>query len=111
MSLFRSAYSDGDRLEIAGSPVRLKVHARARRVHIALRFGAATGVRLDVEDDGAGFDVEATQADPRRGIGLRNMRERLGAIDGQLDVRSGAGRTTITAEVPAASARAEGATA
>ncbi len=86
-------------------------HARARRVHIVLRFDAATGVRLDVEDDGAGFDVEATQADPRRGIGLRNMRERLGAIDGQLHMRSGAGRTTITAEVPAASARAEGASA
>lgn len=34
MSLFRSPYADGDRLEIAGSPVRLKVHARARRVSL-----------------------------------------------------------------------------
>lgn len=34
MSLFRSAYCDGDRLEIDGSPVRLKVHARARRVSL-----------------------------------------------------------------------------
>ncbi|MDQ8002573.1 MAG: histidine kinase, partial [Pseudomonadota bacterium] len=83
-------------------------HARARQVRIALRFEPAAGVRLTIEDDGAGFDVEATQADPRRGIGLRNMRERLGAIGGLLDVRSGAGRTTITAEVPAASARAQG---
>ncbi|MFT4266677.1 MAG: cache domain-containing protein [Xenophilus sp.] len=73
-------------------------HARARRVALALRFDGGS-VRLDVQDDGAGFDVEATQADPRRGLGLRNMRERMESIGGRLLLRSGAGRTTVTAEV------------
>ncbi len=36
MSLFGSAFADGDRLEVAGAVVRLKVHARARRVSLRL---------------------------------------------------------------------------
>jgi len=36
MSLFGRALSDGDRLEVAGAIVRLKVHARARRVSLRL---------------------------------------------------------------------------
>ncbi len=36
MSLFGRAFSDGDRLEVAGAVVRLKVHARARRVSLRL---------------------------------------------------------------------------
>ena len=36
MSLFGRAFRDGDRLEVAGAIVRLKVHARARRVSLRL---------------------------------------------------------------------------
>src|SRR5580692_10282696 len=40
MGLFRSAkYADGDRIEVAGAPVVLRVSARARRV--SLRLDAA----------------------------------------------------------------------
>ncbi len=81
-------------------------HARAHRVRIALGFGR-DAVRLEVGDDGQGFDIEAMQLDPQRGIGLRNMRERMGAIDGRLTMRSGKGATTILAEVPARHARPE----
>ena len=36
MSLFGRSYSDGDRLEVAGTPVTLKVNRRARRVSLRL---------------------------------------------------------------------------
>ncbi|HEY9219190.1 MAG TPA: metal-dependent hydrolase, partial [Phenylobacterium sp.] len=36
MSVFGRALADGDRLELAGFVVRLKVHRRARRVSIRL---------------------------------------------------------------------------
>lgn len=36
MSLFGRAFADGDRLEVAGAVVRLKIHRRARRVSLRL---------------------------------------------------------------------------
>jgi predicted metal-dependent hydrolase len=36
MSLFGRTFADGDRLEVAGAVVRLKVHSRARRVSLRL---------------------------------------------------------------------------
>jgi two-component system NarL family sensor kinase len=62
-------------------------HAHAAQVRLALRF-ERDGVTLSVEDDGRGFDLQAVQFDPHRGIGLRNMRERLASIDGQFEVTS-----------------------
>ena len=84
----------------------VRKHANAQRVHIALAFDDKDGVRLEVSDDGTGFDIEAVQLDPRRGIGLRNMRERMEAIGGQLTMCSNEGRTSIEAEVPVRNARA-----
>ena len=84
----------------------VRKHAEAHRVHISLGF-TDHAVRLEVSDDGVGFDVEAMQLDPRHGIGLRNMRERIEAIGGRLAMRSGRGHTSIVAEVPARSARPE----
>jgi two-component system NarL family sensor kinase len=78
----------------------VRKHARARQVRIALDF-EPRGVRLEVNDDGVGFDLAATQLDPRRGIGLRNMRERIVAIGGRLDLHSGSKGTAIVAFVPA----------
>ena len=36
MSIFGRSLADGDRLEVAGATVRLKVHARARRISLRL---------------------------------------------------------------------------
>ncbi|CAG1013171.1 two-component system, NarL family, sensor kinase [Burkholderiaceae bacterium] len=80
----------------------IEKHARASRVGISLVFGKR-GLRLRIADDGSGFDVEAVRLHPKRGIGLRNMRERLASIDGNLIVQSAPGRTHVIAEVPAAS--------
>ncbi|MFH0130138.1 cache domain-containing protein [Variovorax sp. VaC1] len=85
----------------------VRKHAQARHVHVALGFDEEEGVRLEVSDDGIGFDIEAVQLDPRRGIGLRNMRERMESIGGRLTMCSNDGRTSILAEVPARSAKPE----
>jgi signal transduction histidine kinase len=74
----------------------VRKHAKASRVGIELAYGTA-GVRLEVTDDGAGFDPETAS-----GFGLRGMRERAAQVDGTLDVRSAPGAgTSITVEVPA----------
>jgi two-component system NarL family sensor kinase len=80
-------------------------HAQASQVTLALAFGRAS-VRLTVQDDGRGFDEAALSLDPRRGIGLRNMRERMDAIGGTLGVQAGEGGTRIVAAAPVTIARA-----
>jgi signal transduction histidine kinase len=47
-------------------------------------------LRFDVEDDGAGFDIELTP----RGSGLRNMADRLDALGGGCEIDSAPGRGT-----------------
>lgn len=75
-------------------------HAAARRV--TLRLDAAPGlVRLIIEDDGRGFDVDGAQESGDRRFGLVGMRERLRLLRGSLRVESAPGAgTRITAEVP-----------
>ena len=51
-----------------------------------------------IEDDGRGFEPDASRGD---GIGLLGMRERVALHDGRLTVESGlGGGTTIAIEVP-----------
>ena len=75
-------------------------HAGASRVAVRLVF-SAVGVELSVTDNGRGFDTAAVLADPHRGIGLRNMRERLASIDGHLLLQSRPGATLVRATVSA----------
>jgi signal transduction histidine kinase len=57
-------------------------------------------VRLEVADDGAGFDLAGTLRATRR-LGLRSMRERAAALGGSLHIDTAPGRgTTVVAEVP-----------
>lgn len=55
------------------------------------------GLRLQIADDGRGFDPAAVQ----RGIGMHSMTERVEALGGALEIRStpGAG-TVISATLP-----------
>lgn len=77
-------------------------HAHARHVTLALRpFGR--GARLEVRDDGRGFDPTAPRpADAPGGYGLIAMRERIEALAGDLVIESRPGHgTAVRAEVPA----------
>jgi len=69
-------------------------HAFAREVRMSLHADVH-GLRLSVADDGRGFDVDAVQLDPNRGIGLRNMRERVEAIGGELFLLSSGSQGTL----------------
>jgi signal transduction histidine kinase len=73
--------------------VRRHAGTTAARVVLSYRDNA---VRLEVSDDGTGFDPELATA----GYGLRGMRARVSDIGGELTVRSAPGKgTTVTAEV------------
>ena len=73
-------------------------HAAARRVSVSLD-GNDDEIRLDVSDDGVGFDPDDAMKGP--GLGLIGMRERLMAVGGDCTIssRCGAG-TRILAHVP-----------
>jgi signal transduction histidine kinase len=74
-------------------------HARAHHVQVALTHDG-TAIRLQVEDDGAGFDPGA-QGRLSQGLGLTGMRERLELVHGRLEIASSPGRgTRLAATVP-----------
>ena len=54
-------------------------------------------LRLEVRDDGAGFDPD----DVAGGVGFTSMRDRLAAVSGELAISSSPGRgTRVTATIP-----------
>jgi PAS domain S-box-containing protein len=80
-------------------------HGEAR--HCGVRLWETDGwIHLVVEDDGAGFDVEATKRG--HGIGLISMEERISLVDGVLSIRSQPQYgTNIYARVPLVQDEAE----
>ena len=53
----------------------VRKHAAAQHVTVHLHFTAAT-IRLEVVDDGVGFDLEAVRSEGRGSGGLRSIAER-----------------------------------
>lgn len=77
-------------------------HAQAENVAITLEFGSER-VRLQISDDGQGFDVAATPSGDGRHLGVLSMRERAAEIGGTMDIRSSVGSgTQVTVLVPRA---------
>jgi signal transduction histidine kinase/ligand-binding sensor domain-containing protein len=74
-------------------------HAAARQVRLALTLDP-NGFRLEIADDGQGFDPSqchspaASPADPDQANGLENMRRRLQEIGGTCEIQSEPGRGT-----------------
>jgi signal transduction histidine kinase len=67
------------------------VQKYAKATQVIVRLREADGqLRVEVEDDGAGFDVATVQ----RGAGLTNMEDRLDALGGALAVHSSRGHGT-----------------
>jgi signal transduction histidine kinase len=81
-------------------------HAAARTVDVALSFPDSS-VRLVVEDDGRGFDVDHVPGPTREGrLGLYGMRERATLLGGRLQIATIPGRgTRVVAELPLTEAR------
>lgn len=75
-------------------------HSRARSVWV--RFESdGTADSVIVEDDGCGFDVQATREDGTPHFGLQTMAERAQAAGGRLMIHSEIGRgTMVVVEIP-----------
>ena len=77
-------------------------HSGGTRMRVTLTYGAGE-VRLDVVDNGHGFDTEA-QAEQPAGLGhlgLDAMRSRAAELGGKLEIESApGGPTALTVAVP-----------
>ncbi len=70
-------------------------HASARRAQVRLNYEAGQA-RLEVEDDGIGFDAAAVTANPERPAwGLMGMQERVALMGGQFRLTSERGQGTL----------------
>jgi len=77
-------------------------HARAPHVWIRLKR-EGDFIRMEVADDGLGFDVQAVEAnyEQRGSLGMLNLRERAELVNGLLRIDSAKGRgTRVSITVP-----------
>jgi len=73
-------------------------HSGARHCTVTLQ-GSADALKLEVIDDGHGFDAAAMRK--KRGLGLISMEERLKLVNGELVVESNVGAgTAVRGSVP-----------
>lgn len=74
----------------------IRKHAQAQSVTVSMRFTATT-LRLEVSDDGVGFDLSAVRAQGRGSGGLRSIAERTARLGAQLtwDTAPGKGTSLI----------------
>jgi signal transduction histidine kinase len=79
-------------------------HSNAQIVSIILERDD-NRVRVTIEDDGVGFDVEKMMSSPveNRRLGLMSMQERVQMVGGEFKLDSGAAGTTIVVTIPLAS--------
>ena len=85
----------------------VRQHSKATHVQVTLAR-SDDEIRLDVVDDGVGFDTQAVPALPTLdgGYGLRAMRERLAELGGGLDVESEpGGGTALSVHIPVGGTR------
>jgi signal transduction histidine kinase len=90
-----------------GALANVREHSGSTRAAVTLTY-LGDEVRLDVADDGGGFDPAAPGPGGDRGHGLPAMRARVGQLGGALTVESAPGDGTVvsvavpvTVEVPA----------
>ncbi len=76
-------------------------HADASMVHVTLT-GENTTVQLTISDNGRGFNTALIAQNPKRGIGLRNIHERVDAVGGSLLLSSSPQGTQLIATLPIA---------
>ena len=76
-------------------------HSEAKDVTVDLRFDP-TEVRLKVQDDGMGFDINEVKANHQGGsFGLLGMEQRVSLLGGTFAIKSRKGRgTTVEVQVP-----------
>ena len=78
-------------------------HSGSRTASIRIERQPAE-IRMEVQDTGTGIGADALQAATGGavGVGIAGMRERVGQLGGRLEIKTGAGGTTVIAVLPAA---------
>ena len=75
-------------------------HAQASRVSVLIER-RPDEVRLIIEDDGCGFDLDEVRRHSARGMGLAGMHERAASIGAGFQIESAAGQgTTLFVRAP-----------
>ncbi len=74
-------------------------HAKAYKASVHLA-GTTSCIKLEILDDGIGFDKDLILNSPGRGIGLRNIEQRIESVGGQLTITSSSSGTCVVATVP-----------
>ena len=77
----------------------IRRHADASMVHLTLT-GEPASVRLTISDNGRGFNTDLVAQNPKRGIGLHNIHERVDAVGGTLMLTSSSDGTQLIATLP-----------
>ena len=78
-------------------------HAHAAHIWVRLKLARPDVALLEIEDDGAGFDLGAVSTDYeyRGSLGMINMRERAELIEGQVEIHTTKGKgTTVRLWIP-----------
>jgi signal transduction histidine kinase/CheY-like chemotaxis protein len=77
-------------------------HAHCRRLSVTLAVENDQWLRLEVTDDGQGFEPgQSLNQNQRRGLGLTSIQERVDSVGGQLTVTSAPGQgTKLYAQLP-----------
>ena len=77
------------------------VHRHAESTAAAVRLAVSEeNIKLEIEDDGKGFDRIEPGETLKSGVGLLGMRERASQLGGSLVIDSRAGRTVIGVSLP-----------
>lgn len=73
-------------------------HSNATKIDLKIEL-KGQWLLLEVGDNGQGFDIKNSERHSS-GIGLRNMKERIGHFNGELEILSSTSGTTVQARVP-----------
>jgi signal transduction histidine kinase len=95
-----SSEAEGQILRIAQEAVANSVqHAFASKIELRLAF-ETRDLRMEIEDDGRGFDIAGVPGSEDGHFGITGMRERAASIKADLNILSGGKGTRISLIVP-----------
>ena len=78
----------------------IEAHAQADRAYVRIAWGTRD-LRMEIVDNGVGFDLSEVTQQARTHLGLIGMRERAESIGGSLDIWSRVGEgTRVLVDVP-----------
>jgi PAS domain S-box-containing protein len=86
---------------ISEALTNVRKHAGADSVHLTLQSLEDGTIKIIIQDNGRGFDLDSQQQSGERGFGLRFMRERAEGVGGSLRIESQPGQgTRLTVTLP-----------